>query len=66
MLKYDHQLSEVKSRLPAANRILIVLSQNLSTDNLAAGLALYLSLKSAGKKVDIVSTGTPLVSHTGL
>lgn len=66
MLKYDHQLSEVKSRLPAANRVLIVLPQNLNTDNLAAGLALYLSLKSAGKKVDIVSTGTPLVSQSNL
>jgi nanoRNase/pAp phosphatase (c-di-AMP/oligoRNAs hydrolase) len=66
MLKYDHQLIEVKSRLPASNRILIVLPQNLTVDNLAAGLTLYLSLKSAGKKVDIVSTGTPLVSHTTL
>jgi nanoRNase/pAp phosphatase (c-di-AMP/oligoRNAs hydrolase) len=66
MLKYDQQLSEVKSRLSSAKRILIVLSQNLNTDNLAAGLALSLSLKSAGKMVDIVSTGTPLVSHSNL
>lgn len=66
MLKYDHQLTEVKTRLPGANRILIVLPQNLSADNLAAGLTLYLSLKSAGKKVDIVSAGTPLVSHSNL
>jgi nanoRNase/pAp phosphatase (c-di-AMP/oligoRNAs hydrolase) len=66
MLKYDHQLTEVKTRLPGANRILIVLPQNLSVDNLAAGLTLYLSLKSAGKKVDIVSAGTPLVSHSNL
>lgn len=66
MLKYDHQLTEVKSRLPQANRILIVISQNLTVDNLAAGLALYLSLKTLGKKVDIVSTGTPLVSHSSL
>lgn len=66
MLKYDHQLSEVKSRFPAASRILIVLPQNLNTDNLAAGLALYLSLKSTGKKVDIVSTGTPLVANSNL
>jgi len=66
MLKYDHQLTEVKSRFPSANRILIVLPQNLNTDNLAAGLSLYLSLKSAGKKVDVVSTGTPLVSQSHL
>lgn len=66
MLKYDHQLTEVKSRFPASNRILIVLGQNLNTDNLAAGLALYLSLKSTGKQVDIVSTGTPLVSQSNL
>ncbi|HLC87618.1 MAG TPA: hypothetical protein VJG66_01000 [Patescibacteria group bacterium] len=66
MLKYDHQLTEVKSRLPAANRILIVISQNLTTDNLAAGLALYLSLKSSGKRVDVVSTGIPLVGQSNL
>ena len=66
MLKYDHQLTEVKPRLSASNRILIVLPQNLNNDNLAAGLTLYLSLKSAGKKVDIVSTGTPLVSQSNL
>lgn len=66
MLKYDHQLTEVKSRLPASNRILIVLPQNLNTDNLAAGLALHLSLKSTGKQVDVVSTGTPLVSQSNL
>lgn len=66
MLKYDHQLTEVKSRLPAANRILIVLPQNLNVDNLAAGLSLYLSLKATGKKVDIVSTGTPQVSQSNL
>lgn len=66
MLKYDNQLAEVKTRLPQSNRILIVLSQNLTNDNLAAGLSLYLSLKSAGKKVDIVSTGTPLVGQANL
>lgn len=66
MLKYDHQLTEVKSRLPAASRILIVLPQNLNVDNLAAGLSLYLSLKGIGKKVDIVSTGTPQVSQSNL
>lgn len=66
MLKYDHQLTEVKTRLPGANRILVVLPQNLNTDNLAAGLSLYLSLKSAGKKVDIVSTGTPTVAQSNL
>lgn len=66
MLKYDSQLTEVKSRLPGSNRNLIVLPHQLNDDNLAAGLALYLSLKSAGKKVDVVSTGTPLVSHGNL
>lgn len=66
MLKYDHQLTEVKTRFPNASRILIVLPQNLNVDNLGAGLALYLSLKNTGKKVDIVSTGTPLVSQSNL
>lgn len=66
MLKYDAQLTELKSRLSQLNRILIVLPQNLNDDNLAAGLALSLSLKHSGKKVDVVSTGTPLVSHSNL
>lgn len=66
MLKYDHQLTEVKARLTGANRILIVLPQALNTDNLAAGLALALSLKSAGKTVDVVSLGTPLVAQGNL
>lgn len=66
MLKYDHQLTEVKTRLPSVSRILIVLPQNLNVDNLAAGLSLYLSLKSGGKKVDVVSTGTPQVSQSNL
>lgn len=66
MLKYDHQLTEVKTRLPSVNRVLIVLPQNLNVDNLAAGLSLYLSLKTAGKKVDIVSTGAPQVSQSNL
>lgn len=66
MLKYDHQLTEVKTRLPSVNRVLIVLPQNLNVDNLAAGLSLYLSLKTAGKKVDIVSTGTPQISQSNL
>lgn len=66
MLKYDTQLTDVKSRLQSTSRMLIVLPQNLNNDNLAAGLSLYLALKSAGKSVDIVSTGTPLVSHSNL
>lgn len=66
MLKYDSQLAELKSRLSSVNRVLIVLPQALNDDNLASGLALSLSLKSAGKKVDVVSTGTPLVSHSNL
>ncbi len=66
MLKYDHQLTEVKTRLPSAQRILIVLPQNLTIDNLAAGLTLFLSLRNAGKSVDIISTGTPLVSQSNL
>jgi nanoRNase/pAp phosphatase (c-di-AMP/oligoRNAs hydrolase) len=66
MLKYDQQLTELKSRFPGANRNLVVLPPNLNPDNLAAGLALYLSLKSAGKQADIVSNGTPLVAQGNL
>lgn len=66
MLKYDHQLTEVKTRLLSANRILVILPQDLNIDNLSAGLSIYLSFKTAGKKVDIVSSSTPEVSQSNL
>lgn len=53
-MKYDSQLTELKSLLPTAKNILIVLPANASIDILSAGLALFLTLEASGKQVSIV------------
>lgn len=65
-MKYDAQLQEVQRLLPAAKNILIALPANASVDNLAAGLALYLSLEEVQKQVNIVCEGPILVNHANL
>lgn len=65
-MKYDAQLSEVQKILPTAKNILIALPQQPTVDNLAAGLALLLSLKQANKEVSISTEGTITVGHTNL
>ena len=54
MAKYDSQLTELKSLLPAAKSILIALPANANIDTFSAGLALFLTLEGAGKQVSIV------------
>lgn len=44
-MKYDSQLSEVKSLLPSAKNILIALPKGADIDKLAAGLALFLAFE---------------------
>lgn len=66
IMKYDAQLSELQKVLPGAKNILIALSSQPAVDDLAAGLALFLSLTSAGKNVSIVSEGVIRVGHTNL
>lgn len=53
-MKYDSQLTELKTLLPNAKNILIGLPTNSSIDQLSAGLALFLTLEAAGKQVSIV------------
>ncbi len=65
-MKYDQQLTELKSQLPAAKSILIALPGTFSVDKLASALSLMLSLKKLGKEVSIVTEGQPLVSHGNL
>lgn len=65
-MKYEAELGNVRGLLPSIRTVLIALSQNPTPDDLAAGLALYLSLKQAGKEVSIVTEGVMRVGHTNL
>lgn len=65
-MKYESQLVEAKKILTEASEILIALPAEPNMDELAAGLALFLSLEQSGKKATIVTTGTIRVGHTHL
>lgn len=65
-MKYDAQLSEVTKLLPSAQSILIALPASATVDELAAGLALFLSLEQAGKEAAIITEGVIRVGHTNL
>lgn len=66
MAKYDSLVTELKNLLPNAKNILIVLPAGSDMDKFAAGLSLFLSLKTQGKEVEIVSDDTVLVAHSHL
>lgn len=53
-MKYDTQLTELKTLLPTTKSILIAVPANASIDQLAAALALFLTLEGTGKQVSIV------------
>lgn len=65
-MKYDLQIAELQRLLSVSQNILVVLPQNSDVDNLAAGLALFLSLEQTGKEVAIASEGVIRVGHTNL
>ncbi len=52
-MKYDSQITELKNLLPTAKSILIAFPTNASIDQLAAGLALFLTLQTTGKQVSV-------------
>lgn len=66
MAKYDSQLTELKTLLPTAKNILIALPANANIDQLAAALALFLTLEQAGKQVSIVGETDIKVSEAHL
>lgn len=66
MAHFDTQINEIKNKLDSVQNVLVVLPKEVSMDKLAAGLALYLSLKASGKNANIVSEALPLVSHSNL
>ncbi len=65
-MKYDSQLTELKSLLPTAKSILIVLPANANIDVLSAGLALFLTLEASGKQVSIVCQDSIKVGQSHL
>lgn len=65
-MKYDSYLSELKTKLTSAQKILIALPAEITEDNLSAGLSLFLSLQQERKDVSIVTVGVIKVSHTNL
>lgn len=65
-MKYESQAAEISNLLSSAQNILIALPSQPSVDDLAAGLALLLSLEQTGKKASIATEGTIKVGHTNL
>jgi hypothetical protein len=65
-MKYDSQLTELKTQMPGAQNILIALPGTITVDKLASSLSLMLSLKKSGKEVSVVTEGQPLVAHGNL
>lgn len=65
-MKYDANLTELKNLLPNAKNILIVLPAGSNIDQMAAGLALFLSLNQQGKEVSIVCDDTIKVAQSHL
>lgn len=65
-MKYEAQLTNLKTLLPQAKTVLIALTPQAGVDELAAGLSLTLALENAGKNVSIVTESVIRVSHTNL
>lgn len=65
-MKYDAQLTELKTLLPAAKNILIAFPAGADIDKLAAGLSLFLTLEAAGKEVSVVCDDAILVGQSHL
>ncbi len=65
-MKYEAQGNQIKQLLQQAKQILVVMAANADVDAIAAGLALFLSLKQAQKDVAIATESTMLVGHTNL
>lgn len=65
-MNYDAQFINLKNILPQAGNILIALPTGSDIDKLASGLALYLSLTQAGKRVAVVCEDTIKVGQAHL
>lgn len=54
-MNHPYPFNELQQQLSSARNLLIAFPQNTNFDQVAASLALYLSLRKAGKNVNIVS-----------
>lgn len=61
-----NDLATVKSHLDQATSIVIAIPASAGKDVVASSLSLYLSLKSYGKDVNVVSTSAPVVRDSRL
>lgn len=65
-MKYTQEISQIQPTLQTAQTILVVLPSEINIDKLASGLSLFLSLKTLGKNVSIVTEGIIRVGHSDL
>lgn len=59
-------IQELKNQLNQANSTLVLTTEKPSFDAVASALAMYLSLKNAGKNVSIASSSEPIVRDSHL
>lgn len=62
----NDQLQELKTKLGTAQSVLLTIPANPTQDVVASALALYLSIKQSGKKVNIVASSAPVVRDSHL
>lgn len=62
----NNQLQELKTKLGAAQSVLLTIPANSNQDIVASALAFYLSVKQAGKNISIVSSSAPVVRDSHL
>lgn len=62
----NYTFQRLGDTLSKANNIAIAVGQNPQVDDMAGALALFLTLKQAGKNVSIASASQPLVEHSDL
>ena len=65
-MKNFYDFTPVEEILSPAQTFAVFLPTNLNTDKVAAALALFLSLKKAGKQVDIVCAAPMIVEYSSL
>ena len=65
-MKNSYDFTPVEEILSPAQSLTIVLPTDLNTDKVAAALALFLSLKKAGKQINIVCAAPMIVEYSSL
>jgi len=65
-MKNFYDFTPVEEALAPAQTFAVVLPTNLNTDKVAAALALFLSLKKAGKQVSIACSSPMIVEYSSL